>query len=280
MQAHSRFDFLVVGNVTRDILEDGSWLSGGAALYAAATATALGLRVAVVTRASSDEDLSQFPPAAVVTRLPAKRTTEFVNTYDGAIRLQKVTATAGTIGSEDVPEELWDVPLVLLGPVAGEVEPTFRQVLTGQVGVGAQGWLRAVDRDGNVVPSAWSGGPTLENSLAVFASVEDAPEERMPGLVREWLGSVPIVIVTAGPLGGHVYLPQGERPIPVFPARQVDPTGAGDVFATAFLARYAETSDPYEATEFAAAAAACSIEGIGISKIPTRDDIASRRGGR
>ena len=61
-----------------------------------------------------------------------------------------------------------------------------------------------------------------------------------------------------------------------FPARPVDATGAGDVFAAAFLLHYAENRDPTAACRYANAAAACSIEHVGASSIPTRRQIESR----
>jgi sugar/nucleoside kinase (ribokinase family) len=50
----------------------------------------------------------------------------------------------------------------------------------------------------------------------------------------------------------------------------VDPTGAGDVFATAFLIRLAETGDPGQAARFANVTASFSVEGWGMAAIPTR----------
>ena len=58
--------------------------------------------------------------------------------------------------------------------------------------------------------------------------------------------------------------------IPPRPAVEVDPTGAGDVFATAFLVRYAETSDPQVAARFANVVASMSVEAPGQAGIPLR----------
>jgi sugar/nucleoside kinase (ribokinase family) len=53
-------------------------------------------------------------------------------------------------------------------------------------------------------------------------------------------------------------------------ASVVDPTGAGDVFAAAFLVAYAEQRDPVAAARFANVTASFSIEGRGITSIPDR----------
>ena len=54
-------------------------------------------------------------------------------------------------------------------------------------------------------------------------------------------------------------------------AKEVDPTGAGDVFGTAFLLRYAETRDALVAARFANVVASMSVEAQGIDAIPMRD---------
>jgi hypothetical protein len=275
LSSATAIDFLVVGHVTRDLV-DGGWNGGGAALYSSAAASRLGLRAAVLTRAESDGDLRDVPPDISVYRLPSSATTTFRNLYEGSHRTQQVTAVGATIGRGDIPDDLPDVPLVLLAPVLGEVDPAIRRGFGGRVAIAAQGWLRTRSGE-DVVHAPWQADEALTNAVAIFASTEDAAPDELPALVRHWRSKVPIVVLTEGPRGGTIFLRDSERAIPVFPARQVDPTGAGDVFAAAFLARYVETSDPYEAAEFAAAAAACSVEGVGISTIPDRDMIAVRR---
>ena len=74
---------------------------------------------------------------------------------------------------------------------------------------------------------------------------------------------------SAGPrsiaAGGPITSPPGRR--------EVDPTGAGDVFAAAYLIRYHETGDPYEAAQFANLVASFSVEAPGTEGIPTRDEV-------
>jgi len=75
-------------------------------------------------------------------------------------------------------------------------------------------------------------------------------------------------VVTAGAAGALLYV-NGER-YEVRPrrAREVDPTGAGDVFAATFLVQYQRSADPWEAAEAATCAASLSVEGEGWSAIP------------
>jgi len=60
---------------------------------------------------------------------------------------------------------------------------------------------------------------------------------------------------------------------PPRPARLVDPTGAGDVFAAAFFIRLSQTRDPWEAARFATQVAARSVTRRGMESTPTREEM-------
>ena len=79
---------------------------------------------------------------------------------------------------------------------------------------------------------------------------------------------VPVAVVTAGAAGALLYV-NGER-YEVRPrrTREVDATGAGDVFAATFLIHYDRDGDPWEAAEAATCAASLSVEGEGWSAVP------------
>jgi sugar/nucleoside kinase (ribokinase family) len=79
---------------------------------------------------------------------------------------------------------------------------------------------------------------------------------------------VPIAVVTAGRTGALLYVNGDRYEVRPRPAREVDPTGAGDVFAAAFLARYRRDGDPWDAAEAAACAASLSVEGVGWTAVP------------
>ncbi len=81
------------------------------------------------------------------------------------------------------------------------------------------------------------------------------------------------LIVTDGWHGASVYQSEEVTRIPPRAAREVDPTGAGDVFATSFLLRLAETGDPLVAARFANVVASMSIEAPGMDAIPTRAEV-------
>jgi sugar/nucleoside kinase (ribokinase family) len=57
--------------------------------------------------------------------------------------------------------------------------------------------------------------------------------------------------------------------------REVDGTGAGDVFAAAFMVHYHRHGDPWRAGAVAACAAALSVEGEGWSAVPDPATLAA-----
>jgi sugar/nucleoside kinase (ribokinase family) len=86
---------------------------------------------------------------------------------------------------------------------------------------------------------------------------------------------VPVGVVTVGRRGALLYV-NGERyDVRPRPARVVDATGAGDVFAAAFLIEYHRHGDPWEAAEAATCAASLSVEGEGWSAVPDADTLAA-----
>jgi len=165
--------------------------------------------------------------------------------------------------------------MVLLGPVIGEVPPGLGEAFPRSlVGVSAQGWLRRIDRQRRVWRRAWSGPPFWSGCQVLFVSYEDLGRRR--DQVSRWAEEVPVVALTADRRGAHLHVEDRWRSIKAFPVREVDPTGAGDVFAAAFLVRYHETEDVAESARFASAAAACSVEAPGIEAIAGRREIEAR----
>ncbi len=267
-------DFVVIGHVVRDVAPHG-WRLGGTATFAAEQARRLGLRVGIVTRVGPDLALEEALPGVAIAGRPSRSTTSFENVYDHARRRQRVPAQAEPLDVEDIPASWRAAPIVLLGPVCREVPPgleaTFSRAL---VGVSAQGWLRQLDRQRRVRRRAWTGAPFWSGCRVLFVSREDFGRRR-DDLAR-WIGEVPLVALTADRRGARVHMEGRWRRIEGFPAREVDPTGAGDIFAAAFLVRYHETDDAAESARFASAAASCSVEAPGIERIAGRGEIEAR----
>jgi 1D-myo-inositol 3-kinase len=263
-------DFLAIGHVVRDIVP-GGWRLGGTVTHAAVQAQRLGLRAGVVTRSAADLGLEQLLPDIEVRRIPSETTTTFENRYERGRRIQHVWEQAPPIGAEHVPQEWRKARMVLLGPVLGEVPVGLGRLFSGSLlGYCPQGWLREVRPDGLVVRRAWAGAASLHGGDVVVVSEEDV--EGNDVALEMWAREVPVVVVTEGGRGARVHADGRWRHIDAFPGEEVDPTGAGDVFAAALVVSLGESGGVAVAARFAAAAASLSVGGAGATA-PTRDEI-------
>lgn len=269
------FDYLVVGHLTADLQEDGSVRTGGTALYAALTAYRLGARVAILTAAAPDLDRSMLPSDVDITVLPAERSTTFRNTYHDNARTQFLYHQAPPLSRGNI-HAAPRARVVHLGPVDNEV-PADALGLPGRpfVGLTVQGLLRYLGPEQQVFTD-----PTLLRRLpfrgidAVVLSEEDVNFDEASVVAAT--ASVPIVALTRAERGVTVWWNGQRADVPAYHAEVVDPTGAGDVFATAFFLALEQGADATEAASRANAAASCVIEGIGVETLPTPEAVAAR----
>ncbi len=265
--------FLAIGHVTRDMTEGGA-VAGGAALYAAVTAARLGWRAGVVTRGAPSEARGYLDSLEMVVGEASDVATTFVIRYSGDGRRVGLCELAPPIGLDGMPEGWWEADVVMLAPVFREVPVSLAGRFEGSLlGVAPQGWLRGISPEGEAEAVEWYEDEVLERADVVALSELDLAGGRIPD---PWLRHGCIIILTQGSRGA-VMRHEGEwYDIPAIPAREVDPTGAGDVFAAAFLIRYFETKDACAAGIFASCAASLKVEGIGVEAIPSRERIQER----
>jgi 1D-myo-inositol 3-kinase len=276
-------DFLAAGHVVQDLTSDsdpGAWRLGGAVSYASTLAVKLGLSAAALTAASPDLDLAALLPGVHLHVVPGERTTAIRHVYEGGRRRQYLPRRAATLRAEHLPPEWAKTPVVLLGPVAGEIDSSLAAGFPRSlVGLGAQGWLREAGPDTEVhpiPPAKWDARPLLHHARVLFLSDEDVLPEESAAALEAWSRMVEIVAFTRGERGAEVCVRREWRRIEAFPARPIDLTGAGDVFAAAFLVSLHQRGDPWEAARFASAAASLVIEGLGIDGVPGRRQIEQR----
>jgi len=273
-----RPDFLAIGHITRD-LHEGRAVAGGSALYSAVTSKRLGKSTAVVT-ASSDEFESLEALTGIDTvYTESDDTTTFINTYaEGGRRSQVVKETASPLEASRIPLPWLAATIIHVCPVVHEVERACLEALASPlVGVSPQGWLRSWDASGRVTDTRWpeeTKGPALGAARILFFSDEEFALNRDD--LDCYLQSVEIVAVTKGDRGARIYQGRDMFEVPAVPVREVDPTGAGDVFATAFLIRFEETGDAYHAACFACSTASYAVEREGIDGIPDRSQVEAR----
>jgi pfkB family carbohydrate kinase len=269
----TQLDYLMLGHFTRDVLPDGTTTPGGTSLYAALTAHRLGRNVGVVS-APAELPIG-WPDTIPIVFHPSPAPPTFENRYTPEGREQTLHTASQPITLEVIPKAWRTAPLIHLGPVLGETPEqmvdTFPSAL---LGVTPQGWMRTWDEPlpGPVHYRPWQPTPrVLERIDALVLSIEDVRGNEE--LVASYARHCPLVALTRGAQGSTLFLRGVPHHIPAFPAIERDPTGAGDVFAAALFVRLRETGDPLDAARFASYVAALSVEGAGISHIPTRAEI-------
>ncbi len=158
--------------------------------------------------------------------------------------------------------------------MARECDPALVDLFQADfVGLTPQGWMRRWDEEGRVTPGPWEeANVLLPRASAVVLSEEDIGGDE--ALAARWAARIRLLVVTRGAQGCTLYLGGQAHHLPAFPASEVDPTGAGDIFAAVFFVRLWLGDTPLRAARLANCIAAASVTRPGLSGTPTPTDIA------
>lgn len=273
MTQNSKLPYLLVGTVTKDLLPEDRFTTGGTVTYAGVVVKQLNWQPVIITAAAPDF----VPPAYLADAdwriLPSPVTTTFRNIYTPQGRRQTVGPIARSIGPTDIPADCQNISLVHLCPLAQDVEASITQVFSKALVVTTpQGWLRQWDANGLVSLGDWQGAAEiLPKVQATVISIEDI--EGNWTIAEKWAAQTSILIVTQDKEGCTIFYGGQRSTIPPRPAQPLDPTGAGDVFAAAFFIRYHETDDLGQSAYFANVTASMAIERLGPEGAPLRSEI-------
>jgi 1D-myo-inositol 3-kinase len=264
-------DFVLAGHIVKDLSGD-DWRPGGSVVYAASQAKLLEHSVGVVTCCASDVNPETIVSGVEWLVVDDAHTTTFANRYGESGREQLLLATALPLGIDAIPETWREAPIILLAPVFHDIQDNVPAQLARPgtlLGLGAQGWLRRLDGE-RVLKGRFEARPSWLAGDVVFVSEEDIEDAEA---VSAWQDVVPVVVLTRARKGATVWDARGRHDIAPFETNEVDPTGAGDVFAAAFLVRLQETGEAVTAARFASAAAALSVTAVGTAGVAGRDEI-------
>ena len=245
---------------------------GGTVTYSAIAAQRLGLTSAIVTAMDAEfaaEVEAALPGIEIYTR-PSPQTTTFENTYSDEGRTQYLRAHAERLTREDIPAAWRGARIVHLGPIAQEFDADMvAGFQSSMLALTPQGWLRQWDSAGRVRPKKWAEALDVLRTIDVLIfSPEDVGHDWE--IIHAYTRAARLAVLTMERHGSLVFERNEGRWLPPREARVLDPTGAGDVFATSFLTTYFDSGNPLLSARFANAAASFSIEKGGIGSIPTR----------
>jgi len=272
----SKPDFVAIGHLCCDIV-NGRRVLGGSASYASLTAHRLGRDVAVVTSVGESFPFMKAFKDISVRNIGSPSVTTFLNSCLNGIREQTILSVAAPLRPADIPNGWAESRIAYLCPIAGEVDPAVIERFNGAlIGIGVQGWLREWDEAGHVRKKRWKNAESVARLVDVIVFSELDLDE--PYAFAESISPlVPIVVVTQAAKGAELFFEGNRIHVPAYRTREVDPTGAGDVFAAAFLVRLEQCSDPVEAARFACCAASFVCEREGTSGIPRLRQVLERK---
>lgn len=270
-----RTQFLCIGHVCHDQVGD-DLILGGTASYASIVAQQLQHRTSVLTSYGPDflfED--EFKRHHIdVSTVTSEHTTVFENIYTETGRQQYLHKRASGIAPRDVPTAQLAADIVLLCPIDDEVSLDILDLFPKALkGASIQGWLRQWDDTGKISPKDMDWSRLAELDMVIM-SEEDIGYSKT--VLDHIVDAVAHVVLTDGRHGARVYHDGQIYSYPAFPIQEVEATGAGDVFTTAYLHNYHLTTDIELACVFAHCAASFIVEGIGIENLPTVERIMER----
>ena len=269
-QESVNIDLLCIGHVCHD-KHDSSYILGGTASYASMMGAHMGIATGIVTSVGSDFlFLNDLLEKGICTEIiPARRTTEFENIYTNEGRIQYMHARASVITSRDIPKSWLAASTVKFCLIADEVADDVITLFEDSfVAATIQGWLRTWDENGLVIARTIDMS-VLQGIDMIFLSEDDiGGDEKLLNMMKD---SVDTVVMTRGDKPAVIYRGKTELEFPVYPVNEVDPTGAGDIFATCFLVHYRRTNSIVLAAAYAHSAASFVVEHLGVYLPPIRD---------
>ncbi len=198
-----------------------------------------------------------FPKALLNYSAPA-------NSYDSRSRLTPVS-----LRQSDIPEDFLDATAAHLCPIDYLTHTLLPAVLR-------QNGFTTVTLDpsaGSMSPTFWDDMPALVTGLTAFMPNEEELRKLFYGRstdLWEMMETVAdygceLVVVKRGERGQYLFdrATRAKWEVPAYPARAVDPTGAGDSYCGGFLAGYRQSYDPLQAALYGSISASLTVEGSG-----------------
>ena len=272
----------VCGNPTLDELVQKETVRispGGSALFVSSAADYLGAKVGIIG------NIGQDYPSNVLT---------WLKNHGLKLNLLKKTKGPSTrfrIGYHRGSRRLWllhagrsvestwiggRVEGLHLGPVFNEISESLVRSLRKKCGfmsLDIQGLVRKVNRSGEVQALRRNLDSVLTMCDLVKASIDEAKSQNSSpdhqvNLDRFLAKGPKYAIITLGAKGSLLGIRNSEKfLIPAFPDKSIkDPTGAGDVYAGAWLTSYLRTKDPVWAASVGSAFGSLASQRTGLSK--------------
>jgi 1D-myo-inositol 3-kinase len=276
--------FLAVGNIDRskNITKFGDEIVYGGGTYSAVAARKLGYSSAVLTKGNETLHawIRKLEEMGIDVFLENDTSTlEVINDRTSGGWVQRILSITGKISFDIV--ERYDI--IHVNPLFKEVDQRLlRQARKkcGLLSLDIQGLLRNEKNGVMYLKKLENRKEWLEGIDIIHVSDAEGgfvSEKSNPQDICEDLKSLgpKIILYTMGPAGSFVMGREFNK-IPAFEVKEIDPTGAGDIYSVTFDIIYSETKDEKAAGFFASAAASFRVEDFGYKNIQPREEVEKR----
>lgn len=268
----------------RNILPDGqvSEIVGGQGLFGAAAIAQSGVETDLITwlpESDAELGLALSPYPVTLHIIPIPTGTINTNTHQGDATVATTVLDPHSIEPSDLNPAMRQAieasDVVLLAPdIQAKISLATIQYISTAVGLSVAADIgknfRDLAPDGQLIPKfPWPDqAKYLQHLNTVFVSAEDIQPaldagESLLSMARQMSEQGPAeVIITRGSQGAFVFARDTNEgfDVPAYPPRKlVDPTGAGDTFIGAYLARRLQSDNLFEAGRFASMAASLKL---------------------
>lgn len=259
-------DYLCIGHLTIDKTPAGD-IIGGTAAYASLTANAVGLDTALYTTYTRPELPSMFSQIQSKVQIENSQMT-FENIYLEDKRTQYLLHTCNPLQINGIPSRWRNASIIHFGPIFHDIAPeAIGQFPNAFIGITPQGWLRTVENQ-IVRPKPWGWlSEYLPYADAVVISVEDVNYDEEA--IQSIASITKLLAVTEGFYGARIYHDGIVHRCHAPELSEIDPTGAGDVFAAIFFVMLHRGTSPKIAGQIATQLASFSVLRRGLESIPT-----------
>jgi sugar/nucleoside kinase (ribokinase family) len=277
------FDIVTVGHFAIDYillsrLDVSRQTLGGSSTYVSIAARKLDAHAGVVSKVGDD-----FPNKYTkllrgnkvdlfgVKKVKSVSTTSFVIKYANGHRRLLLKSRAPPILQEDV-SPMFKAKIIHVAPIVGEISFEVIEELrkkTDMLSLDPHGLLRKFDSEGRVSWKKLVDKRVLGQIDVYKSSLQEirkiARSRSLEASMKEIQDfGTKIVIVTLGRKGAAILFEETFLRIPAIqPKELIDPTGAGDVFAGAFLAEYVNNNDPMWCTCVGSAMSSFKVATVG-----------------
>ncbi len=197
-----------------------------------------------------------------------------------------ILGIAGKITQCEIPDEYLNVRYILLGPILNEIDLDLIEYLANstnaKIFLDPQGLTRVIKR-GKIEHVCNRDHMRKIAKMVHYIKPNEIESWTITGIkdpfdsVKELVSwGAEVGIVTLAERGSVVYNGEHFYKIPAYKTTAIDPTGAGDVYAGAFIAKMLEGRDILTACLYASAVASIKVEYCGPEFPVTKKEVERR----